>query len=143
MSDLEIETFLHERQTMSLATLGRSGRIHVVAMWYGFLGSSLAVWTYARSQKVVDLENDSRITCLIESGQTYDELRGVQVSGRGVIITDPEQVIAVGHSARHRYLGDEEEHVRAVELQAPKRVAIRIEVERTISWDHGKLNGVY
>ncbi len=143
MTDAEITAFLAGRHTMSLATMGPSGRIHLVAMWYGFLGPDLAVWTYRRSQKAVNLERDPRLTCLVEAGERYQELRGVELSGRGVIIREPEQVLAVGQSIGQRYLGTEDEHRRAVEAQAPKRVAIRIEVERTVSWDHSKLPGVY
>jgi PPOX class probable F420-dependent enzyme len=139
MTDAEISAFLAERHTMSLATMGPGGRIHLVAMWYGFLGSDLAVWSYRRSQKVVNLERDPRLTCLIEAGERYEELRGVELSGRGVIIREPDQVLAVGHSARQRYLGDEDDHKRGVEAQAAKRVAIRIEVDHTVSWDHRKL----
>ena len=65
-------------------------------MWYGFLGPDLAVWTYRRSQKAVNLERDPRLTCLVEAGERYEELRGVELSGRGVIIREPEQVLAVG-----------------------------------------------
>ncbi len=143
MTDAEITAFLAGRHTMSLATMGASGRIHLVAMWYAVLGSDLAVWSYRRSQKVVNLERDPRLSCLIEAGERYEELRGVELSGRGVIIREPEQVLAVGHGIRQRYLGTEDEHKRAVEAQAPKRVAIRIEVEHTVSWDHGKLRGAY
>ncbi len=43
MSDDEVEVFLHERQTMNIASFGPDGNIHLVAMWYGFLGRQRGV----------------------------------------------------------------------------------------------------
>ena len=37
MSQEEIDDFLAERNSMSMATIDDEGRIHLVAMWYGFL----------------------------------------------------------------------------------------------------------
>ena len=41
MTDEEIDAFLHERRTMSMATIGAGGRIQLVAMWYGFVGDAI------------------------------------------------------------------------------------------------------
>ena len=40
----------------------------------------IAFWTYASSQKIKNLERDDRITCLVEDGADYFELRGVSRS---------------------------------------------------------------
>ena len=74
MTAEEVDAFLHERHTMSVATIGPDGRPHVVAMWYGFLDGKPAFETYRKSQKVKNLERDPRMTCLIEDGDRYDQL---------------------------------------------------------------------
>lgn len=88
MTPEEIDAFLHERQSMSVATFGPDGGIHLVAMWYGFLGANPAFETYTKSQKVLNVRRDPRVTVLVEDGETYEELRGVEIVGHAVIHED-------------------------------------------------------
>lgn len=142
MSPEEVDEFLAGRHTMSVATIGPAGDVHLVAMWYGFLEGAPAFWTYARSQKVRNLERDPRCTCLVESGGTYEELRGVELVGRGEVVTDRDRVLAVGRSVWERYTGPwTDEAMPALERVGAKRVAVRLDVARVVSWDHTKLGG--
>ncbi len=144
MSPEEVAAFLAGRRTMNVATIGPTGHPHLVAMWYGFLDSKLAFWTYARSQKVVNLRRDPRLTCLVEEGGRYEELRGVELVGTGSVIEDPATVMELGESIYERYFGPVDATSRPVIAQmGAKRAAVRIEVERVVSWDHRKLGGVY
>ena len=140
MGEAEVEEFLKAPHHLCVATIGRDGRPHLVAMWYGFLDGAPALWTYGRSQKVVNLRRDPRITCLVESGRHYDELKGVELMGRAVILDDGPSVLAVGQSVFDRYMGPFSEADRPrLERMSAKRVAVRIEAERVVSWDHTKL----
>ncbi|MFP5375789.1 MAG: pyridoxamine 5'-phosphate oxidase family protein [Acidimicrobiia bacterium] len=140
MTDAEVEAFLREPHHLQVATIGRDGRPHLVAMWYGLAGGSVVLWTYGRSQKVVTLRRDDRVTCLAESGRAYHELKGVQLIGRGVVVEDREAVLAAGRSVLDRYMGPFTEADRPrLEAMSAKRVAVRIDVERVVSWDHAKL----
>ena len=142
MSDTEVAQFLNERHTMSVATNGRDSYPHLVAMWYGFLDGKPAFWTYARSQKTRNLERDNRITCMIEDGDSYAALRGVMLVGRATIFRDVETVMKVGENLYERYNGALTNETRPlVEHMSRKRVAVCIEVERVVSWDHHKLDG--
>jgi PPOX class probable F420-dependent enzyme len=141
----EIHEFLHGRETMNVATIGPDGNVHLVAMWYGFLDENPAFETYAKSQKVKNLRRDPRITVLVEAGDQYEELRGVEIVGRGVIHEAPETVITVAKSVVERYwtpTTEDEAEVMATAL-ANKRVAIEIIPEKIVSWDHSKLGGTY
>ena len=82
MSEDEVAAFLRDGRTMNVATNGREGYPHLVAMWYGFSEGKPAFWTYGKSQKIRNLERDNRITCLIETGDRYDQLGGVMKNGR-------------------------------------------------------------
>lgn len=144
MTEAEVDAFLAETNTMTVATIGRDGRPHLVAMWYGFLGGAPAFWTFGRAQKVVNLRRDPRITCLVEAGDVYAELRGVELVGRGVIVDDPESVLAVGRSVAERHTGPvTEAALPFIQAQVPKRVAVRVEVDKIVSWDHRKLAGAH
>jgi PPOX class probable F420-dependent enzyme len=144
MTDAEIDEFLSGRHTMNVATIGKDGRPHLVAMWYGFIDNKTAWWTYGRSQKVLNLRRDPRITCLVETGDTYDQLRGVELVGVGTILEDRDEVMTVGRSVFERYTGPWTDAAEGgVAAMGAKRVAVRIDVESVVSWDHTKLGGTY
>jgi PPOX class probable F420-dependent enzyme len=140
LTPAEIDVLLHERRTMSVATVNHDGTIHMTAMWYGFVNGAPALWTYGASQKVRNLERDPRVTALVEGGEAYEEIRGVELVGRGEIIRDRDVVLEVGLEVYGRYRGELTDDVRPlVERMGAKRVVVRIDAERTVSWDHRKL----
>lgn len=145
MTDAEVDEYLHGRRTMNVASIGPGGRVHLVAMWYGFTPDAApAFWTYGRSQKVLNLRRDPRITCLVESGDTYAELKGVELVGIATILESHDDVMAIGRSVYERYNGEwSNAAAAAVATMGAKRVAVRIDVEKVVSWDHVKLGGTY
>lgn len=130
---------------MNIATFGPDGNIHLVAMWYGFLGDNPAFETFTKSQKIQNLRRDPRMTALVEDGETYESLRGVEIVGTAVLHEDPEVVTAVARSVAERYIEvDSPEALdAAAAAMAVKRVAVEIVAEKVVSWDHGKLAGDY
>jgi len=140
MTPEEIDAFLHERRPMSMCTINHDGSIHAVAMWYGFLEGSVALESKAKAQKVVNLRRNPKMTCLFEAGEYYEELRGVELVGTAEIIEDPERMWPLGVDVFSRYYGEyNDELAPFVETMLHKRVVVRLEVERTVSWDHRKL----
>ena len=145
MTDEEVSAFLAGRHTMNVATIGQDGRPHLVAMWYGFFADGgLGFWTYGRSQKIVNLRRDPRTTCLVEAGEAYAELRGVELVCDGTVIDDRELVMEIGASVFDRYTGPYTPDARpALEQVGAKRAAVRLDVLEVVSWDHRKLGGTY
>ena len=105
MTPAEIDAFLAERRAMTMCSIGPDGSIHAIAMWYGFLDGCVAVETKTKSQKVQNLRRDPRLTLLFEDGETYEELRGVELVGRGEVIDDPDRLRTLGISVFERYNG--------------------------------------
>jgi PPOX class probable F420-dependent enzyme len=144
MIDEEIRAFLEEQRILQVATIGKDGWPHLVAMWYVLINDQIVFWTYAKSQKAVNLRRDPRLTCLVESGVRYDELRGVQIKGRAIINDDRETVQRTGEVIFERYTGPLNDNTRQlVSAQAPKRVVIFLQPVEIVSWDHRKLGGSY
>ena len=144
MNDEEIHAFLEEQRTLQVATIDHDGFPHLVAMWYVLINDEVAFWTYAKSQKAINLRRDPRLTCLVEAGTSYEKLRGVQIKGHAVISDDPATVLKLGEAIWERYTGPLNEHTRPmVEAQAVKRVAIVVKPIEIVSWDHSKLGGGY
>ena len=140
MTDEEVAAFIEQHRTATMATVGPSGQPHLVAMWYAVIDGVIWFETKGRAQKVVNLRRNDRITVSIEDGQTYDQLRGVSIEGRGVIVEDPDEIWAVGVSVFERYTGPYTEEMKPfVEVMLNKRVAVRVDVERIRTWDHRKL----
>ena len=123
MTDEEITDFVARGRTGTMATIGASGQPHLVAMWYAVLDGEIWIETKVKSQKVVNLRRNSRVSFLIEDGMTYDSLRGVSFEGVAEIYNGP-------------YTDDLKP---AVDMMMNKRVAVRIVTDRVRSWDHRKL----
>jgi PPOX class probable F420-dependent enzyme len=140
MTPEEIEAFLAERRPMTMCSIGPDGAIHAIAMWYGFLDGCVTVETKTKSQKVQNLRRDPRLTLLFEDGDSYEELRGVELVGKAEIIDDPDQMWALGLSVFERYNGPYSDELKPfLEAMLHKRVGVKMHVERTVSWDHRKL----
>lgn len=144
MTDEEIQAFLQAERTLQVATIDHDGYPHLVAMWYTLVDAQIVFWTYARSQKTLNLRRDARLTCLAEAGERYEELRGVQIKGQAVIIDDQPTVQHYGELIWQRYTGPLNEHTQPmIAAQATKRIAVVVKPIEVVSWDHRKLGGVY
>ena len=140
MSHDEIVEFLHQQRSSTVATYGKDGQIHLVGMWYAVKDQTVWFETKRKAQKVVNLRRDPRMSFLVEAGHTYDQLRGVALEGTGVIIEDEDVVWDVCVNIWERYNGPYSEEMKPfVEFMAKNRVVVRLDVERTRSWDHRKL----
>jgi PPOX class probable F420-dependent enzyme len=144
MTDEEVQAFLQEERTVQIATIDHDGYPHLVAMWYAVVDHQIVFWTYARAQKAVNLRRDPRLTCLVEAGKRYEELRGVQIKGQAIIYNDLATVQRFGELISERYTGPLDENTRpSLIAQAAKRIAVVVEPMEIVSWDHRKLGGVY
>lgn len=140
MSDEEIAAYVDHHRTAVMVSMGPGGVPHVVAMWYAVLDGVIWFETKSRSQKAQNLRRNPTLSVLLEDGETYDQLRGVSMEGRGVIVEDADALWEVGVNVWERYTGPYTEPMRPlVEYMLNKRVAVRFEVERIRSWDHANL----
>lgn len=145
MTEAEADAFLHERHIMNLATRNHDETIHLVAMWYGFFEGRIGFETFGKSQKVQNLRRDDRLTALVEDGDSYDQLRGVELVGRVEVTEDADVLMAVARDVIGRYqpeVGPADVDAVA-QMMVQKRVAILFTPERVVSWDHRKLAGGY
>ena len=139
----EVRAFLEDARTMILTTIGPDGVPDPVAMWFVILDGEVWMRTYAKSQKVANARRDPRVAVLVEDGERYAELRGVQMSGRLELSDDLDLICDIAAALLVKYEGLDPEHVpaarEAYRLTAAKQVAMRLMPERTVSWDHAKL----
>lgn len=146
MTPEEVKAFLESQRTAHVATIGPNGRPHLVPVFYVTRGEAVATWTYAKSQKVQNLRRQPEATVLVESGEEYAELRGVSMECDVEILTDTEQIAAIGQELTRQMIDDAEVATSAsqfVRAQAEKRVGLVFTPTKVISWDHAKLGGTY
>jgi PPOX class probable F420-dependent enzyme len=147
LTDDQQRELIENERVVVVSSLGPRGWPHVMPLWYVPREEEIWIWTYAKSQKVKNLERDPRATLLIETGVEYVELRGVQIEAEAEIIRDLDRIVDYAKEMTIRYSegissvkGDA---AAGLEAQAPKRVAIRFHPKRVASWDHRKLGGSY
>jgi PPOX class probable F420-dependent enzyme len=146
MSTEELDEFLHGRRVMNIATHNHDGTIHLVAMWYGFTADGRPAFeTFAKSQKVLNLKRDNRITALVESGEVYEELKGVELVGTAEVTEDPDVLLPIAINVVERYMENvsEADKEGVAQMMARNRAAIIINTDKIVSWDHTKLGGAY
>jgi PPOX class probable F420-dependent enzyme len=144
MDERELTDFLAANKKVQVATNGPDGFPHLTTLFYALDGGRLVFWTYRRSQKIANLRRDPRVTCLVEDGEDYFELRGATIRGTARLVEDYDEVLAIGRKvaavmADGADLGELGEQV--VTQQARKRVAVVVEPEKTATWDHAKMSG--
>jgi PPOX class probable F420-dependent enzyme len=136
---------LQNARVLQVASIHRDGRPHLVPMWFALDDDGLiAFTTFGKSQKVINLERDPRITVLAETGEAYNELRGVSIDGRAEVVRDPQatarMMALVGAKQAGRPAPPKPaEPAAELPAQAYKRVVVRVHPERVRSWDHRKM----
>jgi predicted dithiol-disulfide oxidoreductase (DUF899 family) len=157
MSEAEVAAFLAEERIATCATFGPRGWPHLMPLWYVLRETPdgaprLWAWTYAASQKVRNLERDPRATLQVETGESYEQLRGVMLECEVAVYRDVDTVAALGREIFRRYAAPRgqapvaelhEQVAETVARQAAKRVGLEFIERHRATWDHRKLGGVY
>ena len=141
----EVAAFIDEQKSLQVACIGDDGWPHLTTLWFAIVDSCLAFGTYSRSQKIMNLRRNPRISVLLEDGLIYEELRGVMITGRAVLVDEPDSVQRYARAIMERNQPDVDvEHLDEVARHwAAKRTVVVVEPDETVSWDHTKLSGVY
>jgi len=151
MTAEEVTSFLNETSILQVATIGKDGTPHLAPMWFVMEGDSIVFRSFSRSQKIVNLQRDPRLTVLAEDGDAYAELRGVMITGEARLVDVPAYVLSLyGRlAAKYTLIGDgpveltDEELEAAFGRAASKNTAVVVEPIKVASWDHRKLGGRY
>jgi PPOX class probable F420-dependent enzyme len=147
LTERERDELLATERIVVVSSHGPRGWPHMMPLWYVLRDGEIWVWTYAKSQKVKNLERDPRATLMVETGVEYGELRGVMIEAEAELIRDTDRIVEFGKELTIRYSEGidsvEGDAAAALVAQAPKRVAIHFRSQRVATWDHRKLGGVY
>jgi len=142
MTEDELDDFLESNMKVQVATIGPDGQPHLTTLFYVMVDGQMFFWTYGRSQKIQNLRRDPRVTCLVEDGEDYFELRGATIFGKARLLEDYDQLVDLGGRVARRMAGDVDLGDfgdQIVAKQATKRVGVIVEPDRIATWDHRKM----
>lgn len=141
----EQQQLLNEGWTLQVASIGPQGFPHLVAMWYVVIDGRIHFTTFAKSQKILNLRRNPKISAMLETGRGYSELRGYVVEGEAELIDDVATTARVMALVGEKYSGTARpsEPSEAALRVASKRIVVRINPADEYSWDHAKLGGRY
>lgn len=139
MSAAEVDAFLAAERTCRLASLGRSGP-HVMPLWFVWHDSALWISSIVRSQRWADLGRDPRVAVVVDGGESYEELRGVELRGEVEVVGEvprtgePEPLLdPVEQAYTHKYRGG------APVAHDGRHAWLRLRPQKLVSWDFRKL----
>ncbi|MER6473008.1 pyridoxamine 5'-phosphate oxidase family protein [Streptomyces collinus] len=143
MTPGELDEFLTTQRTCRVATVSADGAPHVSALWFAWDGTSLWLYSVVRSRRWAQLTRDRRVAVVVDSGEEYDQLRGVELSGRVEFVGEvprtgelcAELDTAETLFARKNFGLDEMPH-------DGRHAWARLTPEKIVSWDFRKLGAV-
>jgi PPOX class probable F420-dependent enzyme len=138
MSPTEVDAFLREERTCRVGTIGPDGTAHVSPLWFAWDGATLWLHSLIRAQRWTNLVRDPRVTVLVDAGEQYGELRGVELSGRAEILGETPWTGAPDPQLDEpvRLFGDKYAGGR---FPSDGRHAwLRLVPEKVVSWDFRK-----
>jgi PPOX class probable F420-dependent enzyme len=147
LSPDEQRELIESERVVVVGSFGPRGWPHLMPLWYVPRDGEIWIYTYAKSQKVRNLERDPRATLMIETGHEYAELRGLMIEAEAEIHRDLDTVFGLAEELTLRYADGldslEDDAREALKAQAAKRVAVHFRAFHSATWDHRKLGGSY
>ena len=133
MSDDEVVAYLDEQKVLNVATIGPTGHPHVVAMWYVVLDGKPAFWTFGKSQKIINIRRDPKITGLVESGDVVQRAARRRARRHGPADRGLRRDPRPRHPGRRRSTAARRATTpcRSSRSRRSKRIGVVIDVERS------------
>jgi PPOX class probable F420-dependent enzyme len=144
MNDEDLWSFIEEQKSVQVATINRDGSPHLTTLWFAVIDGKIVLETFTKSQKIVNLKRDPRIAILFEEGESYEKLRGVSINATAELVSEVDEVHALHMAVTQRNTELPEDVLdKASAAMAPKKTAVLVKPDKSMSWDHTKLDGIY
>lgn len=139
MTEAERDDFLGAEMTCRVATVDGSGQPHVSPLWFAWDGVSVWLCSLHISKRFVNLRARPALALVVDAGQRYDELRGVEVRGRATVVGDVPWSGVVTEELRtpERLFSQKYPEQRDVRRQG-RHAWVRVDPDVMSSWDFKK-----
>lgn len=146
MSEDEVVALLEAATHLQVATIGADGYPHLTTLWFVVMDGLITFRSFTKSQRIVNLSRDPRLTVLAERGGSYDELTGVMIKGHAQLHRDDALVLEVYRRVMSKMERMEVEPAAVEQMFgrfATKNTVVQVEPLAVVSWDHSRLSGGY
>ena len=152
MNSAEVERFLASQRTITLTTLRPDGSPVAHPLWFVALDGNVYFDTRSYSLKHRNILNDPRVCAVVESGESYFELRGVRIEGSCQDVEESAEIERVQAALEEKDLAlgsgmaempDWFSKNRDQRRSRGDRVMLRLPMDRVFSWDFSKARKHY
>ncbi len=136
LTDAEVEQYLDSRPGwIMLTTIGRDGYPHTVPIGYFRLGDEIYMGCRHPTQKTLNVERNPKVSLLVESGGSMQDIKGLMIQGEAdIVIDDAERLELMREAARQRGTAEDDLPTEPSDGAA----YIRVRRHRVISWDYAR-----
>jgi len=120
---------------IALTTMSASGYPHTVPIGYFRLGDDVYIGCRAGTQKLKNIERNPKVSLMIESGSSMQDIKGLVIQGDATVLTAADDLLRLGREAA-RLRGTPEDQLPT----EPRAGAayIRVVPRRYLSWDYSR-----
>jgi hypothetical protein len=139
MDQAELDEFLAGERTCRVATASPQGP-HLTPLWYVWDGTALWLTSLVRSQRWTDIERDPRVAVLVDAGEEYGELRGVELRGALEIVGEvPRTGVPDARLEEPERLMAQKYHAAESSVPDGRHAWLRLVPGKITSWDFRKI----
>jgi hypothetical protein len=139
MTPDEIDAYLQIARVCRLGSLGKDGSPHVSALWFVWDGKALWLNSLSGSQRWANIMRDPRLSVLIDGGESYNELHGVELIGRAEVIGDvPRTTTPVAELEGPESMFGAK-YANGTFLPDGRHAWLRLTPDKVVSWDFRKM----
>jgi PPOX class probable F420-dependent enzyme len=132
----EVHAFLDSRPGwIALTTIGKDGYPHTVPIGYFRVGDEVYIGCRAGTQKLKNIERNPKVSVMLESGGTMQDIKGVVIQGTASVVTAPDEMLRLSREAA-RKRGTAEEQLPTE--PRPGAAYIRVVPVKYLSWDYSR-----
>lgn len=143
MTPDERDAFLAESPVARVATLRADGSPDVTPLWFAWVDEAMWLSSLVRSQRWANVLRDPRVSAVVDDGESYAELRGVELIGHAEPVGEQPRA-----GEQHKVL-TRVEAAYAAKYGVPdgglwdgRHAWLRLTPTSELSWDHRKIAGL-
>ncbi|MDT4893670.1 MAG: hypothetical protein QOE97_2705 [Pseudonocardiales bacterium] len=139
----ERDQFLASERTCRVATIGPDGP-HATPLWFGWDGRDLWLYSITRAKRWADLQRDPRLSAVVDAGDEYLDLRGVEIAGTAEVVGEVPRtgaavpgLVDIERIFARKYMGGEQM------FHDGTHAWLRVSPTKITSWDFRKLAALH
>jgi hypothetical protein len=135
----EVDGYLREAPTCRVGTVGADGSPHVSALWFVWDGAALWLNSLVKSQRWTNVVRSPRVSVLVDGGDEFMELHGVEILGDAEVEGEVPRTDApdAGLAEPERLFGEKYAGGRFV--ADGRHGWLRVVPDKVVSWDFRKI----